>query len=53
MEPKVWLAEVFKEHPQWQNEKPAAYARRLHALMQTADVTQVWSFSSLRRRLYD
>ena len=52
-EPKVWLAKARKDHPQEQNERPAAYARRLYTLMQTADVTRVWSAKTLRRRLYD
>ena len=53
MEPKAWLAEVRKEYPQQQNERPAAYARRLHALMQKANVTKLWSSETLLRRLYD
>jgi len=53
MEPKVWFDEIRKKHPREQNEGPAAYARRLHALMQSTDVTRVWRFKTLRRRLYD
>jgi hypothetical protein len=50
---KAWLAKVRKEHPRQQDERLGDYARRLHDLMQEAGVTKVWSFKTLRRRLYD
>ena len=53
MQPKVWLGDIRKKHPQGQNEGPDAYAHRLHNLMQEADVTKAWSFKTLLRRLYD
>jgi hypothetical protein len=53
LEPKAWLANVRKDHPQARNEKPIVYARRLYPLMQKADVTKVWKFKTLQRRLCD
>jgi hypothetical protein len=53
MKPKEWLAKACRESPQLKNELRGPYARRLHGLMQTADVSKVWSFETLRRRLYD
>ena len=47
MGPKVWLAWARKEHPRQRNEEPTDYIRRLHALMQEADVTEVWTFENL------
>jgi len=53
MRPKAWLAEVRKEHPRQQNEPLVAYASRLLAVMQKANVTKVWSSRTLLRRLHD
>ena len=53
MRPKAWLAKVRKEHPRQHNELLVAYASRLLALMQTANVTKVWSSGTLLRRLHD
>jgi hypothetical protein len=53
LEPKAWLAKVRKEHPPRPRERMSAYARRLHPLMQKANVTKVWTFGTLRSRLYD
>jgi hypothetical protein len=53
LEPKVWLAGARKDNPRRRNESPGAYATRLHALMQEAAVTKVWSYETLLRRLYD
>jgi hypothetical protein len=51
--PKAWLANARKKNPRRQNEDQTAYARRLHVLMQEANVTKRWSPGTLRRRLYD
>ena len=53
LEPKVWFDQARKRWPQHLRERPADYASRLHEAMQTAPVRQVWSFGTLRRRLYD
>jgi hypothetical protein len=53
LQPKAWLAKARKDHPQSRNEKPIVYARRLYPLMQKADVTKVWKFRTLQRRLND
>ena len=51
--PKAWLSEARREHPRQQNELRMPYASRLHALMQKANVTKVWPFKTLLRRLHD
>jgi len=51
--PKDWLATVCEENPRRQDESQKAYARRLHVLMQQANVTKRWSPDTIRRRLYD
>ena len=51
--PKAWLANVRKKNPRRQNEEQTAYARRLHVLMQEANLTKPWSLGTLRRRLYE
>ena len=54
MEPKIWLAWARKKYPQQRNERPTAYIRRLHGLMQKADnVTEVWTFETFRVRYYE
>jgi hypothetical protein len=53
LQPKVWLAKVRKDHPRQRNELLVAYAGRLHALMQKANVTRAWSLQTLLRRLHD
>ena len=54
MKPIVWLNKARnKEHPQQRGEDIAAYAHRLHGLIQTAPVTRQWKETTLRRRLYD
>jgi hypothetical protein len=52
-QPKAWLAKAREKHPRRKGETMAAYARLLHASMQTADVTEVWPVETLQRRLYD
>jgi hypothetical protein len=51
--PKVWLANARTKNPRQPNESQTAYARRLHVLMQQANVTKRLSPSTVRRRLYD
>jgi hypothetical protein len=53
--PKVWLAQARKDHPPQPGEGTDAYAHRLYALMQEPDagVRKVWTFKTLKRRLYD
>ena len=52
-DPKAWFAEARKQLPQRRGEMPFDYAKRLHAVMQTAPVSKVWRLETLRRRLYD
>lgn len=51
--PKDWLSVVRKDQPRQENEPLVAYANRLLALMQEANVAKVWSFKTLLRRLHD
>jgi hypothetical protein len=55
LEPKAWLDRALKEHPKQRNERPTAYIRRLHGLMQKADnVTKPWKGeSTFRVRYYE
>jgi hypothetical protein len=53
LEPKVWLDRALKEYPKQRNERPTAYIRRLHGLMQKADnVTKPWKAESTARVRY-
>jgi hypothetical protein len=55
LEPKAWLDRARKEYPKQRNERPTAYIRRLHGLMQKADnVTKPWKAeSTVRVRYYE
>jgi hypothetical protein len=55
LEPKAWLDRARKENPKQRNERPTAYIRRLHGLMQKADnVTKPWKAeSTVRVRYYE
>ena len=53
MSPKDWFAGAREQHPRQPRESLMAYAHRLHDLMETAPVTQVWPLMTLRRRLDD
>ena len=53
-EPDAWLAWARTEYPKQRNERPTAYIRRLHGLMQNADnVTKVWEYETFRDRYYE
>jgi hypothetical protein len=50
----AWLAWARTEYPKQRNERPTAYIRRLHGLMQNADnVTKVWKYETFRNRYYE
>jgi hypothetical protein len=57
LRPKAWLAKALKDHQQQETEGPTDYANRLYPLMQnakeTGEVTKVWAFTTLLRRLQD
>ncbi len=57
LQPKAWWDKVRKAHPRKRGQDPTAYALDLHSLMKAAkqagEVTKLWEFKGLRRRLYD
>jgi hypothetical protein len=53
VDPKDWFAEARKDNPQRRKERTREYASRLLGLMENAPVTRVWTWNTLRRRLYD
>lgn len=55
MAPKDWFHNARKKHPRRQGEGPTSYARRLHPKMleAKAELTKVWTFNGLLRRIQD
>jgi hypothetical protein len=53
LKPTAWLDDARKDNKRQKNEPLFTYAHRLHALMQTANVTKRWKFETMLRRLHD
>jgi hypothetical protein len=53
LKPAAWFDDVRKDRPRLKNERLVDYAGRLHALMQEAKVTKLWTLETLLRRFHD
>jgi hypothetical protein len=52
-EPKAWFDKARQQHPRLPKEAVGKYHHRLHNMMQSANVTEIWKLTTLRRRFYD